>query len=119
MKDYNESETLKHYIWHNYRQLLSQFEREVDLVVIVRQHAQKANAQLAQDILDRHGRCGEPAIEAALEAGFAAFYQRISDRLLTEHPDQVVINRCPICHKILRTPRARVCVWCGHTWIDE
>jgi hypothetical protein len=118
MKDYNEDETLTRYIWHNYRELMSNFEREVDLVAIVRQHAQKANPQLHQALLDHQGRCGDPAIESALEAGFRAFYQRVRDRLLDEHSDQIVINRCPSCDRIVRTPRARVCVWCGHTWIE-
>jgi rRNA maturation endonuclease Nob1 len=27
-----------------------------------------------------------------------------------------VINRCPACKRIVRTPRAQHCLWCGHDW---
>ena len=26
------------------------------------------------------------------------------------------INRCPSCNRIVRTPQARQCFWCGHEW---
>ena len=29
---------------------------------------------------------------------------------------QVVVNRCPECSRIVKTPLARQCLWCGYDW---
>lgn len=34
----------------------------------------------------------------------------------TPHQDQVTINRCPKCAKILINQKTRQCLWCGHDW---
>jgi len=26
------------------------------------------------------------------------------------------ISRCPVCERIVKTPLARQCLWCGHDW---
>lgn len=38
----------------------------------------------------------------------------IVNRILTEHREKIIINRCPECDRILETPRSRQCLWCGH-----
>lgn len=40
---------------------------------------------------------------------------RISNRIIQENPDQVVINRCPMCGTLARTPQTKQCRL-GHTW---
>jgi uncharacterized OB-fold protein len=37
-----------------------------------------------------------------------------AERLLREHANEIVINRCPACGRIVATPKARQCLWCGH-----
>jgi hypothetical protein len=37
-------------------------------------------------------------------------------RILGEHTATHRINRCPRCHRVVRTPLARQCFWCGHDW---
>jgi len=45
-----------------------------------------------------------------------AFRERAIQRLIAEHSH--AINRCPSCQRIARTPTARLCPWCKHTWRD-
>lgn len=44
------------------------------------------------------------------------FYEQVRDRILDDHADEVFVNRCPECDHVVRTPRARLCLWCGHDW---
>ena len=55
------------------------------------------------------------ALSLAAE-GFDAFLEQTAARILREHPGKVFLNRCPQCQALTRTPRARLCVGCGHSW---
>ena len=57
-----------------------------------------------------------PEIRPAVEAGEAAFLDLVAARLLEASGVKGLVKRCPECRKIVRTPRARLCLWCGHDW---
>ena len=42
--------------------------------------------------------------------------RRAVQRLLTDHRTEIHENRCPECSRLLRTPLAQQCLWCGHDW---
>lgn len=56
-----------------------------------------------------------PAAAEALAVGADEFRRRVCDRILADHPE-IVINRCPRCRAVARTPRAAQCLWCGNDW---
>lgn len=58
----------------------------------------------------------DPRIDAHVALGKAEFDRLVIGRVLREHGDQVVLNRCPRCRRLPRTPRARQCPWCMHDW---
>ena len=43
-------------------------------------------------------------------------YRRAGQRVPREVRDLSFISRCPRCGRIVRTPRARQCMWCHHDW---
>lgn len=56
-------------------------------------------------------------------------FSREMDELLSDGPEAyldgvvarvlqggVEVNRCPSCNRVVRTPVARLCLWCGHDW---
>ena len=43
-----------------------------------------------------------------------AFREQAIQRLIREHSHR--INRCSSCCYVVRTPTARLCPWCKHTW---
>jgi hypothetical protein len=49
-------------------------------------------------------------------AGEQELDTKIVDRILTEHRDKVFINNCLVCGRLARTPSARQCRYCGHSW---
>jgi hypothetical protein len=46
----------------------------------------------------------------------AAVRRQVVERILREHAADVVLNRCPRCDGLCRTPRARQCFRCNHSW---
>jgi hypothetical protein len=118
--DYNDDTTLTTYIWDHYQHLMTDFERQVGSATIGRAKADNSsNPQTAAILRQRWGRTDDPAIDAALQDGDAVFRRRVRDRLLQTYEEQIFINRCPACQRIVRTPKARLCVWCGHTWYEQ
>lgn len=51
-----------------------------------------------------------------LEKGFAEFKRSLAERILREHTDEVVVNLCPQCGRLARTPQAKQCRHCRHNW---
>jgi len=51
-----------------------------------------------------------------LEDGLEKFEERIAVRILKSHPDKVVVNRCPNCDRLARTPYAMQCRHCHLDW---
>ncbi len=46
-------------------------------------------------------------------------YRRIGERVLREGHDLSFVNRCPRCGRIVRTSKARQCMWCHHDWHES
>lgn len=55
-----------------------------------------------------------PEVFALLADGATAFRHRTAERLLKE--ENIVLNRCPKCEGLARTPRAKQCPHCFHDW---
>ena len=50
-----------------------------------------------------------------VELGKEQLQIRIAERLLRDAGDKI-INNCPKCGKLARTPRAKQCRYCRHDW---
>lgn len=116
--DYDEDRVLTHYVWEHCQGLMTPFERYVGYVNIARAKAARTKSEWMRERLHKKCAFGQPQVEAALADGPAAFCRRVRDRLLAERADELFINRCPMCGRIVRTPLARQCLWCGFDWHD-
>ena len=106
------------YIFHNYPSLLTAPEKLAWRSVVAEVKADSASPELAAMIIRKWG-CSDPTIQALLGDGPVAFYTRVRDRVLNEHPDTVILNRCPKCSALARTPTACLCPACNHTWFER
>lgn len=113
---YDDDRELTDYVWHNYRHLLTAFEWKVWNADTADWKAARASEKLAISIRKRWGSQNDPEVAAALVPGIAVFRRQASERILAEHAAEVMINRCARCQRIVATPRARQCLWCGHDW---
>jgi hypothetical protein len=114
--NYNGDRELTDYVWHNYRHLLTAFEWKVRNADTADWKAERASEKMASSIRKRWGSQNDPEVAAALGQGIAAFRRGARERILAEQPEEVTINRCSRCQRIVATPRARQCLWCGLDW---
>ena len=113
--EYDEPSVLTEYVCRHCVPQMTMFEREGLKVVYAREKVEPAqSARVRTMIMRRWVDQADPAVIAALSAGVDAFREAVRDRVLRDHPE--LINRCPICKRIARTPRAKQCRWCFHDW---
>lgn len=47
------------------------------------------------------------------------FELEVVNRIMAETPEKVFFNNCPKCNKLARTPTAKQCRYCGHSWRES
>ena len=73
--------------------------------------ARKSASRGYRDLLS-----SDPEILHLAGEGLDEFVERVAQRILNEHPDDVAFNNCPKCGALTRTPKARQCRFCGFDW---
>jgi hypothetical protein len=58
----------------------------------------------------------DPNILSLLENGYDQFELDTAQRILKENPDSILLNNCPNCSRLTRTPNAKQCRHCGFDW---
>jgi hypothetical protein len=118
--EYDDERVLTDYVWNNYTHLMTDFERLVGLAIVGRAKvAAIPHPDAARVLGARWGRVGTPEVDAALAEGPESYRRQVCRRLLAEAGDRVFVNRCPACRRVVRTPTAKQCFWCGHDWHDQ
>lgn len=56
----------------------------------------------------------DEVVNALFELGEKQLEIAIANRIMKDHPK--VLNFCPVCGKLARTPKAKQCRYCGHDW---
>ena len=116
MKSYDDEDELTTYVWNHYARFLTPVEAKAGWAVHADAKARFGSAQAAEFIWKRHKLADDPAVMGALADGVEAFRRRTARRVLRDHASEVFVNRCPKCNRVVRTPKAQQCLWCGHDW---
>jgi hypothetical protein len=116
--DYDEERELTRYVWNFHVGLMTDFEQRVGWACFAEEKAASGHQAVKEFILRRRGIAGDPEVTAALADGVEAFRHRVCHRLLSERGEDVSVNRCPNCGRVVRTPQALQCFWCGFDWRD-
>jgi hypothetical protein len=116
MHPYDEEQEIACYVWQFYRDLFTAAEKRAYRPYLWQRMKVEKNRDIVDDEWTRSGLAGDAAVMALLSDGVEAFHRRAAQRVLQEHSDAVFLNRCPRCNRLVRTPRARQCLWCGYDW---
>jgi hypothetical protein len=109
--DYDEDKALDAYISGNLTHLVGASEA-IGYYFALKQERVKHNPAEAEFIQELIG-VQPKEITNIVELGADLIFNRIKTRIRN---GQIPINRCPQRNRIVRTPRARQCFWCGHDW---
>ena len=61
----------------------------------------------------------DPKILDLSRNSYEEFQINIAKRIMNEAPEKVSFNNCPKCGKLARTPYAKQCRYCKHSWRAE
>lgn len=114
---YDDRVEVADYLWHNYPILFSQEEQLAARTLSAEWKAAHANSeQMRRVLLERLSARGNPKVDELLADGPQEFRLRAAERLLAQQSSAIDLNRCQMCFRIVATPMARQCLWCGHVW---
>ena len=121
-KDYNQEKELNRYIWQYYTDLMTDFEKEVGNAIVLLEKKTDNSIEKYIFVKTKEGTkdvSNLPEIREALKNGQMAFKKKVVHRILSEYRNAIAINQCSKCNSIVQTPKARLCLWCGHSWYDR
>jgi hypothetical protein len=116
MNAYDDEDELTTYVWNHCARFFTRLEAKAAWAVYAEAQVRLGNAHVAEFIWKRHQLADDPAVMDALADGVEAFRRRTAMRVLSHHAHEVFVNRCPKCDRVVRTPKAQQCLWCGHDW---
>jgi hypothetical protein len=115
---YDETEVLREYLERYWWWYMTEFDRQCHYLGARRAKAQASGLTgFAERVQAEWDAQATPAVRAALADGYEAWVARVKQRIVQALRDgTLMINRCPSCQRVVRTPRARQCTWCGKDW---
>jgi len=116
--DYDDEGALTEYVWKHYRHLMTPLEKRVCLyfVPIISGSDNEMLRRCYEYCESEHGHVEDQDVLDAFKSDRKGFDLRVRQRIMQECADEVFINRCPKCSRIVRSPLARQCPWCKHDW---
>ncbi len=110
---YNDDQAVTEYLSKNFHDLMTDVEKRSLYLATKREKAEHGSAHRLPSWLAAET---DDIIQASL-AGYEVLFQQIRERILRDYrAGRLIINRCPECSRIVRTPFAKQCLWCGHDW---
>ena len=116
--DYDEPKVLTEYVWSQCRDQFTDLEFKIWQADIARQKARASmDPRIRRMMSKRFEFDSDPKLVEVLSGELEEFRVKVRDRIAREHPE--IINRCPKCNRIARTPRAKQCRWCFFDWHES
>jgi hypothetical protein len=106
------------YVLRHFRHLMTDVERAADdavVLVVVHYGGQEPQITFRDGVPDTVAR----EAEVALNAGVQVFRRRTRERIISAHQSEVCANTCPKCGRLPATPKAKMCIWCSHSWRED
>ena len=116
---YDESHELRRYIWRNYNHTLTAREHALHVASRLESMAQNTGPKTAARHRQTPGYFIDADVMSIVATGLETFEQKCCERLLRDYGDLIYINRCERCNRIVASPLACACLWCGHHWYDR
>lgn len=105
------------WILYNYSHLLTAHEKAARRSLLAEKKIAESDSTQMRDQLRRGWVSSDPAVLRLLEHGEERFAQSVRERVFRERRDD--LNFCPKCRALAKTPSARQCPKCFHSWHEE
>ena len=126
LAEYNDEHAVQEYLNHYWCGYMTDFERRCSDLghrYLKAKHFKDMGFKDMGGIESEWKSNSNAAIRSALGDDLASFEDlksfchRAHERILIAfQTGELIVNRCPRCGRVARTPRARQCQWCKHDW---
>lgn len=119
-REYDDEAELHRYIFNNYPHRLSEREcalRHAALLELKARHSSSDSRAASYRGMD--GYFLDAEVAAIAESGLGAYDWQCCDRILRDDASDIYINRCEACQRIVVSPVACTCLWCGCQWYER
>lgn len=76
------------------------------------------NSNLTRVYREKGWLTSDQSVLDLLKDGYEKFELNVANRILSRNSEKVFLNNCPKCNRLARTPYAKQCRHCGHSWHD-
>jgi hypothetical protein len=116
-ESYDEEAEVWRYIGRWYNHLFTDDERILTAQRLQELVPEASPSEIEAVLAESHGGKAEsrPAVRRLLSA-VDDLTRNAIDRICREHAETLSIKRCPACHRIVASPAAKQCLWCGYDW---
>ncbi len=108
MREYIELQEKHRYLWDNYYRLLDHKYVMYSKYLVTKSDDAPVTIALQRHLAELVAKYGKPTLND--------FTAMMADKIESDHKDKISIQRCPSCNKIVATPIAEQCMWCGYEW---
>ena len=118
LETYDDQRAVDSYVVKYWTRYLNETEKRCyNFGVRLAKTQNQAETPWGQQVLGEWERNVDKDVREALADGFAPLQERLWQQVLAcFQSGQLAMNRCPRCSRVVRTPGARQCLWCGHDW---
>lgn len=105
------------YIMQYYSELMTENEQRAKRHLMALEWLGPTPSLERKKMLEARGHISHnPEVLKLVQDGVEAFEQRTALRMLEEEGAKVFLNYCPNCAGLARTPKAKQCPHCFHSW---
>lgn len=104
------------YIFNYFGELLTSLEWKARMHFFSLEKNPHGSAAREEFFRERGLLSSDPEVLDLLKDGYGNFELKAAERILEQHRDAIFLNNCPQCNKLARTPKAKQCRHCGHSW---
>ena len=117
VNEYCEENQIAYTIQRWFPDLMTEFELRVRFVSVSRaKSAASGKVPTSPYWFRRLQEIDLERVDAELAEGYMPFLRRVARRVMNESPNDVVLNRCARCKRVVGTPMAKWCKWCKYDW---
>jgi len=112
------------YVFRNYMNLMTRKEAQAFRHISGTMKATGRSDASQEEVkggssISRKWLSDDPEVRLLAQDGYDAFVLVTGKRILRDNRDRIVMNYCPRCGGLARTPKARQCRFCGKDWHNE
>ncbi|TWU01057.1 hypothetical protein Pla52n_44280 [Stieleria varia] len=115
---YDDDVALRAYVLQHFPHLMTPLERRVTeySAPIVGDSDHPKILKLHEYLEERDGHVDDADVLTAFQDPHEDRVANAVDRVLETRRDDLIENRCSQCQRLVRTPVAKQCLWCGYDW---